>query len=480
MSYFGRGSRQVFSSHNGGTSSKLSSCGAYGLGGGSTAGSFCSWGAGSGWGGIGAGTGGSFHIYNSSGSLGIDGGLLSGGEKETMQNLNDRLASYLAKVHALEEANSELEQKIKNWYEKTAVQTDGRFRDYSKYYTSIDELRNKIISASVSNANIILQIDNARLAADDFRMKYENEVFFRQSIEADINGLHKVLDEVILSKSDLEIQIESLIEELAFLKKNHDEEIRGLRGTTTRDINVEMNAVPGPDLTILLNKMREEYEALSEQNRQDAETWFIEKSNELNTTISMSAKETSTNKNEIAELRRTLQGLEIDMKTQLALRQSFETTLAETEGHYCSQLLQMQELITNTEAQVQQVRDDMESQNADYRELLDVKIHLEYEIETYRHLIDGEGSEFVNRDTKTLGSGTGLGLRGTEYDTRGLGSEIDSTSSGTTAIDTNSTSKEKDKETKRTRVIKTIIEELDEHGRVTSSKVQSVEKKTVI
>lgn len=43
------------------------------------------------------------------------------------------------------------------------------------------------------------------------------------------------------------------------------------------NVNVEMNAAPGVDLTVLLNNMRAEYEALAEQNRRDAETWFSEK-----------------------------------------------------------------------------------------------------------------------------------------------------------------------------------------------------------
>ncbi|XP_078501610.1 keratin, type I cytoskeletal 12-like [Lissotriton helveticus] len=402
---FGYGGQGGYGGGAGGGFGGGSGGGGYGGGAG---GGFGGGSGGGGYGGGGGGFGGSGAAFGGGGfGGGGSEGLLSGGtEKQTMQNLNDRLATYLDKVRALEEANTELERKIREWYDKHRTPGVGT-RDYSKYYATIEDLQHKIMSATVDNAKVVLQIDNARLAADDFKLKYENELLLRQSVEADINGLRRVLDELTLSKSDLEVQIESLTEELAYLKKNHEEEMKALAGGSAGELTVEMNAVPGIDLLKILDEMRRQYEDVANRNREKAEAQFLEQSKQLKKELATGVEQVQTTKSELSELRRSMQSLEIELQSALAMRRSLEETLAETEGRYCSQLGMIQTTISSLEEQLNQIRMDMESQSDDYKQLLDIKSRLEMEIETYRRLLDGEGgaSSTTTKATSSISSG---------------------------------------------------------------------------
>lgn len=348
-------------------------------------------------GGFGGGYGGGFG-GGYGGGFGA-GGMASGevvqlNEKATMQNLNDRLASYLEKVRSLEAANAKLEKMIREYYETKGPVAQ---RDYSAYWNTINDLKEKIKNATISNANILLQIDNSKLAADDFRIKYEHELAMRQSVEADIANLRRLLDQTTLMKADLEMQIEGLQDELAFMKKNHQEDLAAMRSQLSGTVNVEVDAAPQQDMTKVMEEIRAHYESIIEKHRRDQEAWFKDKSAEISKEVQVSTEIIQTSKTELTDLRRTLQSLEIELQSQLSMKSSLENSLADTNARYSAMLAGLQNQINMLENELTQMRASIEQQGHEYKMLLDIKSRLEQEIATYRSLLD-------NQDTKTPGA----------------------------------------------------------------------------
>ncbi|XP_034797786.1 keratin, type I cuticular Ha4 isoform X1 [Pan paniscus] len=338
-------------------------------------------------------------------------GSFNGSEKETMQFLNDRLASYLEKVRQLERDNAELEKLIQ---ERSQQQEPLLCPSYQSYFKTIEELQQKILCAKAENARLVVNIDNAKLASDDFRSKYQTEQSLRLLVESDINSIRRILDELTLCKSDLESQVESLREELICLKKNHEEEVNTLRSQLGDRLNVEVDTAPTVDLNQVLNETRSQYEALVETNRREVEQWFATQTEELNKQVVSSSEQLQSYQAEIIELRRTVNALEIELQAQHNLRDSLENTLTESEARYSSQLSQVQRLITNVESQLAEIRSDLERQNQEYQVLLDVRARLECEINTYRSLLESEDCKLpCNPCATTNASGNSCGPCGT-------------------------------------------------------------------
>uniref|UniRef100_A0A8C5CUX9 IF rod domain-containing protein n=1 Tax=Gadus morhua TaxID=8049 RepID=A0A8C5CUX9_GADMO len=250
----------------------------------------------------------------------IGGGIGGGGgddEKGTMQNLNDRLATYLEDVWSLENGNAELELRIREFLEN---KTSPGSRDYSAFFTSAS----LCLLSVLLNTSIYLANDNAKLAADDFKTKRENELSMRQSVEADFAGLKRVLD--VLAPV----------------------------------ISVEMDLGPTQDLNAVLSEIRKQYEQASAKNKKELNAWFQEKE---------VAVSTETN------LNRLLQSLQREHQSQLTMKGSLEGTLQETENQ-----------VTSLEEQLVNLQGDIDRQGQEYQMLLDTKTCLEMEIAEYRRL----------------------------------------------------------------------------------------------
>ncbi|KAM6924935.1 keratin, type I cytoskeletal 18-like [Xenentodon cancila] len=314
--------------------------------------------------------------------------LTIGHEQIAMQQLNDRLASYLEKVKTLEKENQRLEINIREAIEKRGP-LEGH--DHSKHFQTITALRDKIAEMIMNNAKLAIALDNARLASDDFRVKMEYEMSLRQVVEADVARLKKLLDDTNVIRLHLESEIESLKEELITLQKNHKEEMIELRAQITQvGVHVDIDAPKGKDLAKIMEEIRAKYEKIILKNHDELEAWSqmtITEVQQQMTETSTALKETTS---ELTETRRKYQGLDIDLQAALSLKLSLEAALRDVEMRYNMEMEKYNMIIVMLQEELTRIHKDIQLNTTEYDNLLNIKVKLEAEIAEYRRLLEGE------------------------------------------------------------------------------------------
>uniref|UniRef100_W5MJH8 Keratin, type I cytoskeletal 13 n=1 Tax=Lepisosteus oculatus TaxID=7918 RepID=W5MJH8_LEPOC len=408
----------------------------YGAGGGLGGGAGAGAGAGGRFGyGFGAGAGAG---AGAGGEAGGEGSIIfMGNEKQLMHGLNDRLAAYLEKVRSLEATNKELEEKLRN-FTVSKVQT----HDLSAYDAQLKPLREQILALIQENSHLALEIDNSKLAADDFRSKYETEYSLRQAVETDINGLKGLKKEYEITQSTLMQDVEALKEEMDFLRKNHGEELANLRDEMSGTVHVDLQAITGVDLSRVLEDIRSEYEAVVRRNQDDAERWFLKQAGITQEMDAQSTQMVKTDQTEFTELRRSSQSLSAELEALKVSKMSLEERLSMTNARYQSELQQYAVMVGGVEEELSSIRESITLQSQEYQSLLNLKMKLEMEIATYKQLLEG------------VESGTGGGASVTsKSSTTTLSSSNGSSSSNSTSSTTTTTT--------TTRVVKEETTQVD-------------------
>ncbi|XP_033017111.1 keratin, type I cytoskeletal 18-like isoform X2 [Lacerta agilis] len=311
-----------------------------------------------------------------------------GRQQEALQGLNERLAGYLQRVRGLEVANRALEEEIAAIRARKAGAIGQK--DWEACERPLAELRKQVEDLNLDNVKLLLQIDNARLAADDFKHKLDAEQAMCDSVQKDTHGLRKMIDDTNYSRLKLEGDLESLREELAHLRKSHHEEVEALNALIAKsDITVQVDNPQKHDLSETIAEIRNQYEKMAEQSRSEAEDLYKTKFDSMSQEADVNAQALEEAKSELTELRRQLQGIEIERQTLQKMIDTLENTLKNTGEHYQNEMTNLNHIIAKLQDELAACRADLERQARDYEALLDLKTKLENEIEHYRSLIEG-------------------------------------------------------------------------------------------
>uniref|UniRef100_A0A915PZQ1 IF rod domain-containing protein n=1 Tax=Setaria digitata TaxID=48799 RepID=A0A915PZQ1_9BILA len=391
-------------------------------------------------------------------------------EKKEMSDLNDRLADYIEKVRFLEaqnrKLNADLDMLRGRWGKDTSsikIMFEGELSEAQKVINETgkqrDELEKQIkkmqeelaeyrrnLSFFFFNQQIPLKLDanhiifdlgypatKARLADRD---KIDELLVALSNIEAEINLLRRRialleeeilrikkenqrlvgelqrartdLDQETLNRIDHQNQVQTLQEEIDFIRRVQDQEIRDLQAMAARDTTSENREFFKNELSSAIRDIRNEYDQMTSANRNDMESWYKLKVQEIQTQSARQTMEQGYQREEVKRLRVQLGDLRGKLADLEGRNSLLEKQIQELNFQLEDDQRSYEAALNDRDAQIRKMREECQALMVELQMLLDTKQTLDAEIAIYRKMLEGEGDgpglkQLVEQVVRTTG-----------------------------------------------------------------------------
>eukprot|EP00105_Crassostrea_gigas_P023651 XP_011443571.1 PREDICTED: 70 kDa neurofilament protein [Crassostrea gigas] len=355
-------------------------------------------------------------------------------EKKDMQELNERFANYIEKVRFLEAQNrklaSELETLRDKWGQETSAVKQMYESELAEARKLIDDLTREKTNLEIKNQSLQEQMQDMQRQLDDAK-KYRNQDrdtigrlnqqvsdleaevnLLRRTVEsletdrsrdreriknleAEVDRLRLDLNNETLAHLDAENRRQTLEEEIEFLKKVHEQELKELAALAYRDTTEENREFWKSELSQAIRDIQKEYDNKVDQIRGDMEGFYNLKIQEFRTGATKQNMEVTHIKEENKKLMKQIsdqKGRLADLEARNALlEKQYQDLLREyetIESEHTVETTRLKEEITSLRAEMEGILQELQT-------IMDHKLSLELEIAAYRKLLESEESRYV-------------------------------------------------------------------------------------
>ena len=351
-------------------------------------------------------------------------------EKQVLGQLNDRFAKYIDRVKFLEGQNkkllAELEELRQHWgeqsrqirerYEPELLEARATIDDTTRE-KAVSEIRAKRSEYEVANfkrqyddALNLIQADKNKMAGLEYLFqenqveldllrrqmhdaesdieKYKKEVV---RLNEDLSRLLSDLDQETLKRVKLENEKQTLEEQIPFLNAIHEQEMAELKSMQAGS-HIDPAQFYRHELERAIRDIRGDFEDLSEQQKRELEEWYKIKTEELT---------------QQAAKRDALDALNVKIESSANLKSAYNDSqqeynnLKQLNGDLIYRLSQLEEELDSVRREngltldqrdrdISEMRQRLQELMGDYDELMNNKASLEFEINTYRRLLESE------------------------------------------------------------------------------------------